>query len=91
VHKAYKERDVQLIGDKDGIIHGPEWHAEHMNRLTSFIIKMADSCNDVRDWLTLNRPNEYQPTDLLSNCLTSEPTEESKEETVEKVAEINAS
>ena len=59
VNKAYKINDVQLVGDKNGIIRGPEWHQDHINRLTSFVIKMADNCDDVRDWLKVNRPSEY--------------------------------
>ena len=58
---------MQLVGDKDGIIHGPEWHAQQMDKLTSFVTKLADeSGDDVREWLKLNRPAEYKPRDLLS-------------------------
>ena len=68
VNKGYKARNVQLVADKDGIIHGPEWHSAHMNRLADFVTKLADNCDDVRAWLEINRPAEYQPKDMLSNA-----------------------
>ena len=85
VNRAYKMNDVQLIADKNGVIRGPEWHSEHMNRLANFVIKMADNCDDVRDWLKLNRPSEYEPVDLLSSAklfIPLLPAEETKEEPV---------
>jgi hypothetical protein len=68
VNRAYELEDVQLIADAEGVIRGPEWHADHMSKLADFVIKMADSVDaDVQDWLRHNRPTEYEPTDLLSN------------------------
>jgi len=66
-NKGYKERDVQLIADKDGYIRGKEWHTDRMNKLTNFVTKLADECgDDIRDWLKVNRPAELEPTNLLT-------------------------
>ena len=71
VSRAYELRDVQLLADDQGVIRGPEWQTDHMNRLADFVINLADSVDtDVRKWLLLNRPAEYEPANLLSNQVT---------------------
>ena len=68
VNRAYELQDVQLLADDQGVIRGPEWQADHMNRLADFVINLADSVDtDVREWFLHNRPAEYEPADLLSN------------------------
>ena len=68
VNRAYELQDVQLLADDQGVIRGPDWQADHMNRLADFVINLADSVDtDVREWLLHNRPAEYEPADLLSN------------------------
>ena len=52
VNRAYELQDVQLLADDQGVIRGPEWQADHMNRLADFVINLADSVDtDVREWL----------------------------------------
>lgn len=59
-----------------------KWQRDYMRKLADFVIKMADTCETVPEWLTQNP--HHKPKSLLGASVAQEeeadqPEEESKE------------
>ncbi len=47
-----------------------KWQLSYMKKLTNFVIKTAENCDDIRTWLKSN--NDFKPAQLLPGTVTEE-------------------
>lgn len=77
-NEPYTFEDVQLLSplgqDVDAPKRGEEWQRAHCERLCDFVIRMADECDDVTEWLSEHK--DFEPKNLLYFAVVEKTAEE---------------